>query len=628
MRQQKSVRLGVEIGDHSLAHRDYLGFIQTHYDLDRLEFVLIYTKPDDIPEALFYEWAEFFRAHEIDFAFLYTLQKRKEMGKNGHLSPKILKRIRDIAGDYFIGDMIGETGGNASWPKGYFTKSPLLQNRLPEQNLPDMAAACSQYVNYVGQICREERALGVESILAVEATALSPYNFEAGVDAVFMETMCGNPEQMLSFARGASRAYGKTIWGSHIAHEWYGGLRQDDPLKYKRMKLAYCYAYLAGANYIYSESGDCGIYSYGYHYEPDDANCAAYRLTWTEFSDWLRCNPRPAGGPLVRVAFVQGNTDGYTGWGGSTVWNQYDREAWGFSDAEEGWRRLPEILRQQHWSTPENFGDADYSGLPAYGQFDIIPSSAPAEKMCQYDYLIFLGYHVMPAEIYQNLISYVKRGGNLLLSASHCMADASRPQKEKLFLDGRLEELLGCSLSCLGSTINSGVKFCAESTMPGVILPKTGNLDCDPICAGGYYRIADTKLAGAETLAVFTDTFFQSQDSDKSPAVLQNRLGGGTVMLSLNLDYPGTPSVWPLYSTLIRSLLAGSRRSCDLQVFASDRVAYSVYEENGEKTVCLLNTDYNVAQQVHLTGLGQNFVLNLAPLELKLVKLGESTKVQ
>lgn len=620
MREQKSVRLGVEIGDHSLAHRDYLDFIRTHYDVERLEFVLIYTKPDDIPEELFYEWAEFFKEHKIDFAFLYTLQQRREMGKPGHLTPQILKRIREIAGDYFIGDMIGETGGNASWPKGYFTKQPGFQNRLPQQDLPDMQAARDNYVNYVGQICREERELGVETVLAVEATALSPYNYEAGVDAVFMETMCGNPEQMLASVRGAARAYGKPIWGSHIAHEWYGGLRQDDPLKYQRMKLAYRYAYLAGANYIYSESGDCGIYSYGYRYEPDDAHCAAYRDVWTEFSDFLRQNPRPAGGPLVRVAFVQGNADGYTGWGGSTVWNQYDREAWGFSDAEEGWRRLPEALRQLHWSVPENFGDADYSGLPAYGQFDVIPATAPPERMSQYEYLIFVGYHVMTEEIYQNLVTYVEGGGNLLLSAAHLKTDASRPQGSRLVFDGQVEALLGCRLADRGGKINSGVKFCAESAMPGVILPKTGNLDCDPICAGGFYRTAEAELCGAEPAAVYTDTFFQEQDPDKRPAVLQNRIGGGTVMLALNLDYPGSPAVWPLYGTLIRSVLAGSRRLCEVQVLASDRVAFSVYEEGGKKTVCLLNTDYNAAQQAQIRLPQKTVTAELAPLELRLVK--------
>ena len=53
-----------------------------------------------------------------------------------------------------------------------------------------------------------------------------------------LELMCGNPEILVSSIRGTARAFNSKIWGTYIAHEWYGGLRHDDILKQKEVSLA------------------------------------------------------------------------------------------------------------------------------------------------------------------------------------------------------------------------------------------------------------------------------------------------------------------------------------------------------------------------------------------------------
>jgi len=94
---------------------------------------------------------------------------------------------------------------------------------------------------------------------------------------------------------------------------------------------------LAGANFIYAESGDSGIMAYGYRYPAEHAFCETYRRTFREFANYVKLDTRPSDGPLVKIGFIHGHLDGFTGWGGATAWNQFDREAWGFSAAENSW---------------------------------------------------------------------------------------------------------------------------------------------------------------------------------------------------------------------------------------------------------------------------------------------------
>ncbi|MEG2378271.1 MAG: hypothetical protein RSC43_07960, partial [Clostridia bacterium] len=195
-------RLGLEIGDHFASYDTFTDYISENYDLTKLGFVLIYISRDEVGADRFYSWARFFAENDICFAFLYTQQRGAPIGKISHLTAEIVAGIREIAGDYFIGDMIGETGGLASWPEGYYGEEP-----MPRQDFADMREARDEYVKSVAELVKIDKDFGVDNVLAVEATMFSRYNFEAGVKYTFLEMMCANPEIMLASARGASRAY-------------------------------------------------------------------------------------------------------------------------------------------------------------------------------------------------------------------------------------------------------------------------------------------------------------------------------------------------------------------------------------------------------------------------------------
>lgn len=612
------IRLGVEIGDHMPDYESFLPFIKNHYDLSKLGFVLFYISPQEVGAERFYEWAKFFADNDICFAFLYTQQRGAPIGRPSHLTPEIVKNIKEIAGGYFIGDMIGETGGLASWPKGYYEDAASMD--LPEQNVTDLQQAKDTYIRHVSELVNLDRGMGIDQVLAVEATAFSRYNFEAGVDITCLEMMCGDPEILLASARGATRAYRRKLWGCHIAHEWYGGYRHDDPIKYKRLKLAYDYAYLAGANLIYPESGDYGLRSYGYNYPPDHDYCDAYRKTWDAFADFIARDHRPEAGPLAKVAFVQGNLDSYTGWGGTTVWNQFQDESWGYSDPEYSWNILKNVNRSQKWHDVTVFGQADTSHAPAFGQYDIIPAEMPLEIMSQYDYVIFVGWNTMTPELFEKCKAYVNNGGNLLLTAAHLNTSAKRCGEIELICGGELADFLGCNVKLNGPRLNSGVKFVKESQMPGVLYPATGDFDCDPICAAGFVQYADIQMQGGKVCAFLEDRFMHREEACH-PALVENRYGNGCVALLTSLDYPGASGVFPLYSQIVGEWLTASHRTCPIQVLANDRVAFSVYpDKNGHYVVYLLNTDYNVSTEALIRGGEKEIRVVLEPCQLERVE--------
>ncbi len=610
----EQVRIGLEIGDHLPSYDTFIDYISTHYDLEKLGFVLIYISKDEVGAARFLEWARFFTEHDICFAFLYTQQRGAPVGRKSHLTPEIVHDICEIAGDYFIGDMIGETGGFASWFDGYYEGA---QSKLPPQDFADMQQAKEYYVNTVHELVDLDHSLAVENVLAVEATMLSRYNFEAGVQYTFLEMMCGDPELLCASARGASQAYGRDFWGCHIAHEWYGGLRQDDPLKYKRLRLAYYYAYMAGASLIYPESGDYGMNSYGYRYDAEHPFCEEYRRNWAEFADFLQRDVRPGNHPHVKVAFVQGNLDSYNGWGDTTVWNQFTRQEWGYAAPEKSWDVVRDAYRSAAWHDVTAFGEQDMSAAPALGMYDVLPAEAPWEVMAQYDYLIFTGWNTMTEEIYENLKAYVRAGGRLLLAAAHLNTAAERAGVRRPIYDGKLADFLGCDILPDAVMKNVGVKFVKESLMPEVLYPAAGDLACDPICPGGFAEWAQVEMKGGRVAAFHSNAFFEKHEH--TPALVEHAYGKGVVSLLTHWDYPGADGVYPLYRMIVKQWLSASARACPVQVLAGDRVRFAVYEQDGERVIYLLNTDYNVEStvRVRINGAEQRFTLQ--PMEFRRV---------
>ena len=609
---------GIHIGEHSFDPDKVIDEIYERCIKPGLNFVTIRTRTERIPQHYFIEWAKYLADNKIYFIFLYTIQNVSP-DVDSQFDRETVTEMKRIAGEYFIGDMIGETGSTfaCKFP-GYYENIEQVKGDVAVdiRRRANVKEAHDDYVKSVSAFIDIDKALGMPDIVSVEATGLNKYNAEAGVTIPMLELMCGSPDVLVSSLRGVARSIDSKLWGTYVAHEWYGGMRHDDTLKRKRLELAYKYAYLAGTNAFCLESGDECIDSYGHAFSRDSEYCEDYRKILCDMMNYIKNDCRPKGGPKVKVAFVSGLHDAYGGWGGSSVWNGFEGEEWGHNEAEHSWRILDEIGTKRTWADIANYGEHDLSTYPAYGMYDIVPIEASIEKLSAYDYLIFLGWNSMTDENMDKLYEYVKRGGRLLASVAHLNCNTVREGELRLPDASKVEKLFGVRFTGEICRTNNGVKFRYDSKDKNLLYPGSKSLVCDPIYSAGYTGWAKTELCGAYETACVSGHF------DTTPsglaAVIENMVGDGIATLVTSTNYPGHPALLPLYRAIVREMVTASSRNCEIKVLGSDRLRWAVYEGN---KVYLLNTDYDMPITIKLIYKDSEKLININPLELKSIEL-------
>ncbi|MBQ9921450.1 MAG: hypothetical protein IJO52_04625, partial [Clostridia bacterium] len=576
---------GVHIGEHSFVPENIIEEINERVIAPGYNFVTLRPKNAsdktgariDVPQDYYIKWARYLAENKIYFAFLYTVQYPPP-GRRSALDAETIAKMKEIAGEYFLGEAIGEPGSsNACKLQGYFQATA---NRGADPNAQltafDMTEARANYVAKVSGFADTARELGFPNVLSVEATMLSKYNTEAGVNLPMVEVFNSNPDEHLPTGRGAAKACGAPIWGTYFAGEWYAGMRHSDPLKRKRVELGYKFAYLSGSSVFCLESGDEKICAYGEEHPPDSEICNDYRRIMDYITELSKTDERPSGGPKIKLAFVHGKDDAWGGWGASAVWNQFLREEWGHNEAEHSWRILDEIGTKRQWNETANYGDVDVSAFPAYGMYDIVPIEASVEKLCKYDYLIFLGWNSMTDENMDKLTEYVSRGGRLLMSAAHLNYQTARNGEFIMPCEDKLKKLFGVRFTGKVFRTNDGVKFRSVSADEKILYPGSKDFRCDPIYPGGYKDFAVFEPCGGEEAAFVSDAFLS--EPGMIPAVIENKLGDGIATLVTSTNYPGHPAMYPLYRAMVCEMITASARNCDIKVVGSDRVRYAVYE--------------------------------------------------
>lgn len=557
-------------------------------------------------EQKFIEIAKFMRENKIYFSFTGTHD-----GDFG-LSGELLSEMKEIGGDYFVGCFLPELGSmfgckGSGFPDVYGNK---------EQPYKDMKEAKDKFIDYVNEFFdRVDLPDDVKNKLSIiEATSLLPYAMESKLAFPMVEAMCGNPEIMIPMVRATAKAHNSPKWITYIAHECYAGNRQTDVLKSKRLRMIYDYGYMCGSDVFILESGDLCIFAKGMKAPFNNPISQHYRDVLREFADYTTKDVRPEGGPKVKVAFLQGNCDGWSSWrAGSSLWNQFSKKEWGYSAPEFSWRIMDEINVRRSWHDVCNFGNIDLSGAPAYGQYDVINVCSPTETLCSYDYLIFTGWNTMTEEIYASLKEFVSKGGRLLMTAAHLNISASRNGEIKLIHGGDVRDLFGCTLDADNAYIsNAGFKF-NDSIMDDVLYPICP-ASTDPLLSNGYVNYAPVHLENGKTACYATQYFDEEDNPDPHPVVVENKVGEGYAVLITSLDYPGAGSIYPIYRTVAREIVTASHRSCPIKVYGSDRLRFSVYE--GDK-VYLLNTDFDSEIIATVIRNGEEIKVSLKPCEMK-----------
>ncbi len=591
----------------------------------------------NLPQETYIEWARYLTEKKVYFMFLYSVnqyeyftevyssepENMEDIIENYPIKsifePETVAKMKEIAGKYFLGDELGETGGHLAckWP-GYFNAGTENVGKFSKFN--DMEEAHSVYVRCMKRLTDFEKELGMPHIVLDDPTFLIKYNEECGITHPSVELMNGRADVLVPVVRGTMQTMGAPLWEVYIAHEWFGGRRHDDTLKRKRLELLYKYAYLSGASIFCLESGDDKLDSYGYLCEKDSELCEDYRKILEYTSDYIKKDARPKGGPKVKLAFVSGLHDGYGGWGGSSVWNQFNREEWGHNEAEYSWRIAEEIGTKRTWDDIDNYGDEDLSAFPAYGTYDIVGIEADIEKLAKYDYLIMLGWNSMTDENMDKLTEYVRRGGRLLMSAAHLNYSVKRDGEFVFPSNEKMEKLFGARYTGEVYRSNNGLKFRSDSLDGKILYPKTKEYTIsDPLFSAGYVDYAKLELCGAEIIGAADDSFWEiGRITEQVPIVIENKVGDGVATLVTSMNYPGHPAVYKLYRALVREFISSSARNCDIKIVGSDRLRYAVYE--GDK-IYLLNTDYDAPIIVEIIKGDKRTRVILESLELKELQL-------
>ena len=552
----------------------------------------------------FYEWAKYFRDNGIYFKLSGTVPRMGE--RIPKLSKEENEKMQEIAGEYYLGEGIGEFGGwYATKAKGYYARG---MSENPVDGLKNCKEATETYIRQIGKEISVRRNNGAKLVSSTEAVALFEYDLEAGVDEVVAEVAPRNMQQLMSFARGAVRTYKKGMLGAWLAHEFYGGNDQFDPLKAKRFSMEYYSMYLAGIDYCCLESGFHEIHSHVDAVLPEDHPLTkSYLKEATDFAEFCNKDIRPGNdGPITKVAFVHGNYDGYAMGGNSSLWGQYYDEKWGFGAPEHSYRILDEVYKSLDWTDGKNLGDYDYSTSPAYGQYDVIPATAPLDVLKRYDFIIFCGWNTMTPEIAETFKKYTEAGGNLFITAAH-MRDSVERDKKGNFCDFDWESFLGVKLSEEIFCTNDGYKFVKHSTIDGISYPGVKNLMTDPAWSSGYTDYVKIEPTSATPVCYIADSFGRSKNSageltgDKFnviPIITENKVGKGNVIFMASSEYPGAPEIYPLYFMMVKFLLSASHRNCDIKVVGSDKIRFAVYEDEEIYKIYLFNSDFNVKQFV------------------------------
>ncbi len=562
----------------------------------KLGEIVLLTLPDDRDEAI--RLMQYCREKKI-YVMISELQRR---GDNRRWRcPSLSKADVDAAsaagGEYYLGRYcIGEAGGVLYWPRSY-TIDRKVNNY---ENLPPVTGsreAAEKYVEYLREFIEyERREVGSGRLLNVDSSMMFKYQMQAGIDDLCLEMLPGDPHRMLPAIRGCAKSDSR-FWGVHIAFGCYGGF-EFDQLWLKRWRQSLYFSFLAGAEFIFPESG---YYSFHYDNKSFDFHhpvMAEARRILREFYRFGKIHYRPSDGPEVRLGIISGQYDGCPGLWNPYFWGQYQQgEEWKDSAAERSWQ-LTEVLTTRENPYSELYlGEHSFSGNPPCGQYDIVPAEAALEVLQQYPYLVFLGWNLMDEALHDKLLAYVRAGGELLLWLPHCNVNDQRGGPIKLFRDGDLRELFGVRIVGQRGPEVTGVK-----TLPGGTLPlPVRNVRRDPVLMGNVSpAVVEICSDAVQVCASFSDEHGDTVEQlQASPALIEHRLGQGKARLVTAFDYPGSDGMRPLAEHLLRvTALAGQG---ELRLLCSDAVRYSFCRQHdGLQIIYALNSEFDLSQNLRI----------------------------
>jgi len=238
------------------------------------------------------------------------------------------------------------------------------------------------------------------------------YMYQAGYDWVGAEQMYGPEDVIMSSLRGASRAYGKSDFGSLHAMQW-GSFPYTDPKHAQRHFLSLAVAYMHGSSHINTEEG---LWTDDYCNDRFTVSGKQHIEAQHRVFDYVETHARK-GDQHTPVAIVQGRNDAWKSGNRTSMWSQ-NGDKWQFNTAAESFDLLTLFYPDTKVETLSGVPEYWFSSTP-YGLVDILPIEAPVDQLYRYKALIFLGWNTFDNTDFIRIRKFVEQGGVLLLSAAH-----------------------------------------------------------------------------------------------------------------------------------------------------------------------------------------------------------------
>jgi len=370
----------------------------------------------------------------------------------------------------------------------------------------------------------------------------NPHWYKTGIDYFTSKNIWGfNTNVVQAVGRGFARAFAKPIG---LAYDSHRGMDYEavNPVDVEHVYRSY---FFAGVEKTMYEAPFVGTDEQGEKHLTE-SGAAFYR--WVR---WVRRHPH-RGKEIIRLGYLKGSDD-------------YGIRNPAPGPSRHGYRRrllLHNHLAYRDWNLLEiaypKFGDYEGSnpyrfltGTP-YGQADVVPFNAPARHLETFRILVMMGRNRLTADSFANYLSFVRRGGKLVLALEHLLDEEPKVRK---YTNLPLEELIGAHL---GQDVN--------------ILPQKWQ-ELVPSTTCFYNEVRPTKANVLERL------------ENGAPFLLHHRLGQGEVYFYTSEFLTSVDANSP--RQLLKKLFSEAR-VVTLEPY-TDWIQYFVRQRDGIVAIGLIN---------------------------------------
>ena len=459
----------------------------------------------------------------------------------------------------------------------------------------------------------KELKVGDAKVAMGDCTSGARYAYKAGFDVLRHETYCANHLTILPDARGSARAYGKNVWGAHVASQH--NFQAELETAINRYWLAMYLPWVFGANLVFEEDSLFQNNKY-YRMVNDDYMTSAKQKVTAEFYKHIQTHARK-GKPQVDFAFIQGRHEApFTAISSCNanmkrLYDHEDRRIWGKNGSpEEEWghrqpekgMHLLEIVAPNIYLTPLNqdaYKTRKVFASNPYGDWDFLPIEATQKAYAQYKILFMLGWNTMAKNAegvddafnndYERLKAYVNQGGVIVLSVPQLSQRVDRKlfhdwENAELYNDGDVSDLFGVSIGRPCDELSGNIEcvnFAEKdytATRDLIRLPSK-NEDEDGDC-----RLAEIILNDAEVCLKDAESL--------RPLLVRKKLGKGYAYLLCTYAYPGHEKLKYISANIMQTLLETYVKK---DIFVRDKtkqVYWSDWKNGNCGKLYLLNIDW------------------------------------